>query len=78
VERRGDVARLVVRDDGRGFDPARATDPEAARRGLGLSGFQERANLLGGSFHCESEPGHGTTLTFEIPVPKPIKRDETN
>jgi two-component system sensor histidine kinase UhpB len=57
-------ARLVVEDDGQGFDP----DAVRARRerGLGLYGMQERAALVGGSLHLESQPGGGTRVCADV------------
>lgn len=50
--------RLVVRDDGRGFDV-----PEASRgTGFGMTSMRERALGLPGSFEVESAPGGGTTV----------------
>ncbi len=61
------IARRVaveVIDNGRGgVDPARA-----AGGGLGLFGMRERAELLGGTFTIESEPGAGTRLVATIPL----------
>ena len=55
---------VVVRDDGRGFDPeARAI---RARR-LGLTSMRERAHDLGGDLTVESTPGAGTTVRIEVP-----------
>lgn len=51
-----------VRDDGRGFDPARATE------GLGLSGMREWVELLDGSLAIESRPGQGTRVVFRLPL----------
>ena len=61
-----DTNRIVlsVRDDGRGFDARRV-------RGLGLVGMEERVNHLGGAFQVKSEPGHGTVLLVELPLPVP-------
>ena len=59
-----DDVRVVVRDDGVGFDPeARAI---AARR-LGLTSMRERVESLGGRFDVVSGPGQGTTVTAEVP-----------
>jgi len=62
----GDAARgfirLVVRDDGRGFDPAVHGD------GLGLIGMRERVEGLAGSFRVVSTPGAGTTVTVKLPL----------
>jgi signal transduction histidine kinase len=67
LERRSDGSRLVVRDNGRGFDVAQ-TVVVAARRGrLGLVGMNERVRLLGGTFTLLSEPGVGTEVTVTLP-----------
>jgi signal transduction histidine kinase len=51
----------VVEDDGRGFDPAAASD------GIGLAGMRERLALVGGRLRIESS-GDGTTLAAEVPL----------
>jgi len=53
---------LSIQDDGKGFDARRV-------RGLGLLGMEERVQHLGGTFQVKSEPGHGTALQVELPVP---------
>jgi signal transduction histidine kinase len=63
----GKSARLYVRDDGIGFDPAAVLEQET-RPGWGLVGIQERAELAGGGCHIESAPGAGTSLTIDIPL----------
>jgi len=55
--------RLVVTDDGRGFQPA---DPDT-QRGFGLLGLRERAALVGGVADVDSEPGAGTRITLTVP-----------
>jgi signal transduction histidine kinase len=54
--------RASVQDDGRGFDPAQ-------EKGLGMIGMQERVTHLGGRLQVDSEPGSGTIVSFELPVP---------
>jgi signal transduction histidine kinase len=56
--------RLEVRDDGRGFDPARAA-PDGH---FGLVGLRERAGTLGGQLTVESAPGRGTAVLVVIPT----------
>ena len=63
VERAGGVTRMVVRDDGRGFDAAGI--PEGH---LGVAGMRARAERVGGSFALASAPGAGTTVTVELPL----------
>ncbi len=58
VARDREVRRLVVEDDGGGFDvPA-----VSAAAGFGLTSMRERAGALPGSFAIESAPGHGTVV----------------
>jgi PAS domain S-box-containing protein len=57
-----DQLLLRVSDNGRGFDVS------AARAGHGLRSMAQRTEALGGHLDVLSQPGHGTTLTFVIPV----------
>jgi signal transduction histidine kinase len=59
-----DLITLLVKDDGRGFDPA------AIQPGFGLRGLRERATHLNGQFHLESNPGVGTQLCFHLSLPE--------
>ena len=54
--------RLVVSDDGRGFDAA-----EPGRRSLGLVGMRERAGALGGHLVVRGVPGEGTVVECTLP-----------
>ena len=54
-------ARLVVEDDGRGFDTGETGD------GFGLEGMRERVALLDGRLAVESGEA-GTTLVAEVPL----------
>ena len=54
-------ARLVVKDDGKGFDP------EAAGRGLGLVSMRERADSVGGRLTVSTQEGQGTVIELEVP-----------
>jgi signal transduction histidine kinase len=62
--RRGDI-RVVVRDDGIGFDPDRTND---RRPHLGISGMRRRAEAIGGSFALGSTPGNGTVIVATLPT----------
>ena len=53
---------LSIQDDGKGFDPR-------THKGMGLLGIGERVSHLGGTFAVESEPGAGTTLRVNLPIP---------
>jgi PAS domain S-box-containing protein len=58
--------RIVVEDDGRGFDPAAVPDDR-----FGLEGIRQRSRLLGGRPRIESAPGKGTTIEVTIPELQP-------
>ncbi len=58
---------LRVTDDGSGFNPAAAQE-QTRRRPLGLSGLQERAEILGGRLTIVSAPGQGTTVEATLPL----------
>ncbi|BCL61406.1 histidine kinase [Desulfomarina profundi] len=56
--------RMVIDDDGDGFDPGILQNTER----LGVRGIQERVELVNGVFRLESEPGQGTMLVVTIPT----------
>jgi signal transduction histidine kinase len=55
--------RLLVADDGRGFDPAVPLDDGR----FGLYGMRERARMIGANLRIESAPGKGTTVELTVP-----------
>lgn len=67
IDAAGGMLRLVVADDGMGFDPSRARKMEE-RGGWGLVTMAERAETIGGRFLVESEIGQGTRVTVEVPL----------
>ena len=54
--------RLLVRDNGKGFDTAQDSD------GFGLLGMRERVALLDGELEIESAPERGTIIRVRLPV----------
>jgi signal transduction histidine kinase len=56
-----DSIRVVIADDGGGFDPASATE------GFGLIGMQERAALVDGELDIETGP-RGTNVRLVLPA----------
>ena len=73
---------LDVRDDGRGFDPARISSAgngvaalptangtgQAAGGGFGLVAMRQRIEALSGTLQIESEPGAGTGISARVPL----------
>jgi two-component system sensor histidine kinase UhpB len=60
----GDRLRLVVSDDGEGFQNEEG-DPTG---GLGLVSMDERARLIGATLRLEAAPGEGVEVTMEVAV----------
>jgi signal transduction histidine kinase len=58
---------LSVRDNGAGFSPG-SRPVKGSMNGFGLTGMEERASSLGGSFRIRSTSNHGTVMTVEIPL----------
>jgi two-component system sensor histidine kinase UhpB len=59
---------FAVADDGRGFDPARASDADG-----GLRGLDDRACMLGGWIAVDAAPGGGTRVRGAIPLSSPAR-----
>lgn len=55
---------LEVTDDGRGFEPSESTGEF-----FGVQGMRERVELLGGRFSVRSNPGRGTRIRVDLPLP---------
>jgi signal transduction histidine kinase len=60
VTARDGKVRLVVEDDGVGFDAAAPTSR------FGLAGIRERVEMLGGTLRIESAPGTGTAVVVDL------------
>ena len=67
-ETHDNVIRLSVRDNGSGFDPARAPGP--AQGHFGLRGIRERLAGFGGTLESDSRPGAGTAVTVTLQMNK--------
>jgi len=62
----GQTLTLMIEDDGNGFDMERV---KAGERGRGLRNLETRARLVGAHFHLDTQPGHGTSIVVEAPMP---------
>jgi PAS domain S-box-containing protein len=69
LARNNGYVRIVVADEGAGFDPPKNL---AARSdgGFGLFSIHERVQLMGGQINIESATGQGTRIVIELPQPQ--------
>jgi two-component system, NarL family, sensor histidine kinase UhpB len=68
VESDGSLLKLVVRDDGVGFDESSERQRVLRSGSMGLIGMDERAQLAGGRVKLRSVPGSGTTVSAIFPL----------
>ena len=59
--------RVVIQDDGKGFDISSVMLMPPGRH-IGLIGMRERALSIGGNLRVESVPGEGSRVILEIPI----------
>jgi signal transduction histidine kinase len=64
IESTPDLLRVVVRDNGSGFDLERAQGPTS----LGILSMRERAAAIGATVEIASRPGGGTVVVIERPT----------
>ncbi len=53
--------RILIKDDGKGFDPDKLEFP-----GNGLMNMKKRMNDIGGEIVIRSEPGFGTEIELIV------------
>jgi len=71
-----DELRLVVRDDGKGFDAEAVTSRLTPEGGFGLCNIRDRVDALGGTLWIDSRPGEGTRVEVRMPLttrPEPVQ-----
>jgi signal transduction histidine kinase len=61
------TARLLVADDGRGFEPE-VRDRRREEGHMGLSLVEELVRQAGGRLTVDSREGHGTRVRLEVPI----------
>jgi two-component system sensor histidine kinase UhpB len=59
------IVRLVIADDGIGFEPAQLRR-RGGQQGWGLMTMTERAEAVGGHCHIASQPQQGTLVIVEV------------
>lgn len=68
VERRPGVLRVIIEDNGVGFEASERITHGTGGRQVGLIGMVERTTLVGGELTIESIPGSGTTIYLNVPI----------
>jgi PAS domain S-box-containing protein len=68
IDRVDESIRIVMEDDGQGFDVARLEEIIHQQQGFGLFSIRERLTHVGGGFAVESGPGQGTKVTLIAPL----------
>jgi PAS domain S-box-containing protein len=68
LECQGDAIRMTVSDNGKGFRLPRQLSEFANQGKLGLTGMEERVQLVAGNLEVSSWEGKGTTITIRVPT----------
>jgi len=68
INSNGNTMRIMVKDDGIGFDPESVVQSRDSKKGFGLFSIQERLHFLGGELSIESKPSRGTTVFLMVPL----------
>lgn len=68
--------KVLIKDDGSGFDVAEALSSKERPRGLGLLGMKERIELVNGTIQIRSQfNGGGTEISIEVPLNKEVSSE---
>ena len=68
IERTGTEVRMVITDDGIGFDATTTMAVSKQSRGFGLFSIRERFHYLGGKINIETAAGRGTKILLTLPL----------
>ena len=72
VVRENDTVDISVDDDGQGFCPP---GPDDSVSGIGLTSIRSQVARLGGTLRVISRPGHGTSVSIELPVSPALPKE---
>lgn len=68
LQRRDDMMRLCVRDDGAGFTVPARLDDLVENGHLGMAGLDQRVRYAGGQLAVTSHVGQGTIVQVDVPL----------
>ena len=60
--------RVVIEDDGIGFDFIAITSARISEKGMGLAAMQLRGCMIGAQLDIQSQHGQGTRITVSLPA----------
>ena len=67
IKRKARQVWFSVEDNGIGFEVDQILALRGSKRGLGLTSMEERARMMGGTFHIWSKPKQGTKIHITVP-----------
>lgn len=68
ISRADDAVKILIKDDGKGFDPKKYDSEQLSFSGLGLAGIAERVKILNGDWNIETARKKGASLKITIPL----------
>jgi two-component system CheB/CheR fusion protein len=71
VRRTGQVAEILVEDDGVGFDVDQQSEESVLGPGFGLDSLSVQLESIGGELATDSSPGGGTRVLVRVPLRLP-------
>jgi len=77
ISRDASRIRVVVEDDGVGFDPVQVTAAAMSKAEFGLFSIRQRLEFLDGQFEIDSSPGKGCKITMIAPLKEVKGNDES-
>jgi PAS domain S-box-containing protein len=69
ASREGNIMRIIIKDNGIGFDTQKQSVRADGEKGLGLSTLALRCQMIGAKLSIRSKPGKGTRLAICLPWP---------
>lgn len=70
LEETPDTLRLLIEDNGQGFDYEATMTNYGKRASLGMINIQDRAEAMGSDLAINTAPGKGTRISLEVPKSK--------
>jgi len=70
LQQQGETVKLIVEDNGSGFDSEKPLPQNVTGKGFGLASIRERIELSGGIFTLKTAPGQATRICAVWPIVK--------